>query len=105
MNQGFLDCGAGKSEICKAHFSLATDDPAAHNTGDIFFLEGTSVLLLQPLIDEMKPTHLIMDTSLYLKLTECGCQPHLLDILIATSKLVCNQTTVHHSLAKRPHKI
>ena len=48
MNQGFLDCGAGKSEICKAHFSLATDDPAAHDTGDIFFLEGTSVLLLQP---------------------------------------------------------
>ena len=57
MNQSFLDCGAGKSEICKAHFSLATDDPAPHDTGDIFFLEGTSVLLLQPFnwLDETQP--------------------------------------------------
>ena len=59
-----------------------------------------SLLLLSPSTVWLGPTHIMKDNLLYLKSTDYTFWSHLKSISTATTRLVFDQTTGHHNLAK-----
>ena len=69
------------------------------------FLRGDSMFLIGPSTDEMRPIHVVEGNLLYSKSTDLNVNIILKNTFTATSRLVLDQISGFHGLAKVIHKI